>query len=154
MSGKGTTGIGATISIGVAGSPESFVPIAQRTTYAFSGQTVSYDDVSSLDSPIVAGGALEENIPAKYSGGTFKATGAFLPSDTGYTALMSAFNAGTLTDFKVQLPKGNGQTTAGNLYAFSAFISDMPLPDVSFDKAMTVSLTLKINTAITITPGS
>ncbi len=154
MSGKGTTGIGAVVSIGVAGSPETFVPILQTKTYAFAGQTVTYDDTSSLDSPIVAGAGLEENIPARYAAGTFKTTGIFLPSDPGYIAVMTAFNGGAQADFKVQLPKGVAQATAGNLYAFGAFISDMPLPDISFDKAMTISLNLKINTVITITPGS
>ena len=62
--------------------------------------------------------------------------GIFLPDDAGQQALKTAFQSGTLENFTVQLPKGPGQTTSGNLYAFSGYVQEFPAPDVQFDKVV------------------
>src|SRR5882762_5252731 len=136
MASAGFTGKGTVLSIGSGGTSETFTPILQMKTFQFSGQTIKFDDITNVNSPVQANAAFEEAIPALVSGGQFTTSGVFLPSDPGQIAMSAAFN-GVLTDFKVQLPKGPGQTTAGNLYAFTGYVMDEPLPDVSFDKTLT-----------------
>jgi hypothetical protein len=151
---KGFTGKGTVLSIGVAGSPETFVAIAQLKTLQLSGQKISFDDVTNLDSPQLGGGVLEESIPAKASPGELAMAGIFVPTDSGQKDIEAAFSAGTLTDFTVQLPKGPGQTATGNLYAFSGYVQDLLVPDIQFDKTLTFKTTVKLNTVITKTLGT
>jgi hypothetical protein len=49
---------------------------------------------------------------------------------------------------------GPGQTTAGNLYAFSGYVQEFPAPDVQFDKVVNFKVTIKLTTVITLTQGS
>jgi hypothetical protein len=151
---KGFTGKGTIFSIGVAGSPETFTAVAQVKTPQLSGQKASYDDITNLDSPQSGAAIVEEALPAKMSPGEIALAGIFLPGDAGQTALGSAFASQALTDFKLQLPKAPGQTTSGNLYAFSGYVQDYPAPEVSFDKTVTFKCTIKLNTLLTVTPGS
>jgi|SRR5215472_11207170 len=152
---KGFTGKGATFSIGTTPSPAStFTVIAQLKTLAFSGQKWSFDDITCLSSPVVGAGVLEESLPTKVSPGELAIAGVFLPSDAGQPLLLAAFNSGGLNDFKVQLPVGPGQTTTGNLYTFSGYVQDMPTPDIQVDKAINFKATIKLNTLLTLTPGT
>jgi hypothetical protein len=151
---KGFTGKGTVLSVGSGGTSETFAPVLQIKTFQFSGQTWKYDDITNASSPQTGVGVLEEALPSTMSGGTLAVSGVFLPSDVGQLALATAFNAGTLTDFKLQLPIANGQTTLGNLYAFSGYVQEFPLPDIQFDKALTIKATIKINTIIAVTLGS
>ena len=86
--------------------------------------------------------------------GRGKEVGVFLPADAGQLALAAAFATGALADFKLQLPIGPAQTTTGNLYAFSGYVQDFPSPDVQFDKTVTFKVTVKLNTVLTVTPGT
>jgi hypothetical protein len=151
---KGYTGKGTVLSVGSGGTSETFLPVLQVKTFQFSGQTWKFDDISNAGSPVAGAGVLEEALPSTMSGGSLAVSGVFLPTDPGQTALATAFNSGTLTDFKLQLPLAPGQTSTGNLYAFSGFVQEFPLPDIQFDKALTIKATIKINTVITVTVGS
>ena len=154
MATKGVTGRGTVFSIGVAGSPETFTPIMNMRTYSFSGNTVKFDDISNLNSSVNGGVIVEESIPASEDPGTFTASGIWIPSDAGQTALAAAWGTHGLTDFKVQFPIAGAQTTTGNLYTFSGFLQDNPLPDADYSKAITIKFAIKLNTAITPTVGS
>jgi len=147
----GFTGKGTTLSMGPAAV---YTAVGQIKTIQFNGQKWSFDDVTNLNSPVVGVGVLEEALPAKMSPGELAVGGIFLPADPGQEALNTAFQAGTLENFKVQLPMGPGQTTAGNLYAFSGYIQEFPAPDVQFDKIVNFKVTIKLATVITLTPGS
>jgi hypothetical protein len=151
---KGFTGKGATLLIGTGGTGETFTSIAQVKNPQLSGQTWSFDDITNLQSPAVGPGVLEESIPNKMSPGKLDFDGVFLPGDAGQTALGTAFATGALTDFKLQLPCGPGQTTNGNLYTFSGYVVDYPAPQISFDKTVTFKTSIKLNTTLGFTPGA
>jgi len=153
---KGFIGKGTVFSIGIAGSPETWTPIAQLKTAAFAGQKLNFDDITNLDSPNLGTStvATKEFLPSLVDPGTISLGGIFLPVDGGYLAFNTAYQAAALTDFKIVLPKGPGQTTSGNQYAFSGYIVEAPLPDVQFDKALTWKTTIQITTPITLTPGT
>jgi hypothetical protein len=66
---------------------------------------------------------------------------------------MTNFQAGTLTNFKLITMLMEGETTTPWEIDFAAYITDMPAPDISVDKALTFKAVLKINAVPTITPG-
>ena len=151
MASTGFTGKGTTLSMGPAAT---YTTLGQIKTIQFNGQKWSFDDITNLASPVAGVGVLEEALPAKLSPGELAIAGIFLPNDAGQEALNAAFQAGTLENFKVQLPMGPGQTTAGNLYAFSGYVQEFPAPDIQFDKIVNFKCTIKLTTVITLTQGS
>ncbi len=154
MSTSGYTGKGTVLSIGSALTTPTYTPVAQVKTYQFSGQTWKFEDVTNNDSTAAGPGVIEEFVPTVVSGGTMAISGVYAPDDIGRDALAAAFASGSLLPYKLQLPVGPTQTTAGNLFAFNAYVQEMPLPDVQFDKAMTFKCTLKIDSVITVTKGT
>jgi hypothetical protein len=54
----------------------------------------------------------------------------------------------------ITLPKGEGQTSTGNTYSFSGYVTDSPVPETSYDKSITFKATIKANTVITVVVGS
>jgi hypothetical protein len=150
---KGFIGRGTVVSIGVAGAPEVFTPVAQLKTAQFNGQKINFEDISNLDSPLVNNTLLKEMMPATADAGTLDIAGIFLPSDAGQLAIAAAYGGG-LTDFKVQLPKGPGQAATGNLYEFSGYVAEQPVPDIQFDKTVTIKFKIQLQTVITLTPGA
>ncbi len=150
---KGYIGKGTVFSIGSGGTGETFVAVAQLKTAQFGGQKMNFEDITNLDSASVGATVLKEQMPTTADAGTVALSGIFLPSDAGQTALTTAYN-GALTDFKIQLPKGPLQTTTGNLYTFSGYVSEQPLPDIQFDKVLTFKVTITLTTPITSTPGT
>ena len=155
MGTKSSTGKGTTLSIGSGGTSETFTPIMQVKQYQFSGVQAKYEDVTNLDSPTVGAAIQEESISSTVSPGQLKLSGLLLPSDAGQAALYAAFKTQSAYDFKLQLGLASGQTTAGNLYTFSAYVQDPPLPEtIDYSKPITFSTTLKLNTMPTLTVGS
>jgi hypothetical protein len=147
----GFTGKGTVLSLGPA---TTLTPVGQIKTVQFNGQKWSFDDITNLNSPAVGPGVLEEAMPSKLSPGELAMAGIFLPGDAGQQALETAFQSGSLENFTVQLPKGPGQTTSGNLYAFSGYVQEFPAPDVQFDKVVNFKCTIKLTTVIALTQGS
>jgi hypothetical protein len=55
----------------------------------------------------------------------------------------------------VQLQPIAGQSTSGNVYEFNAYVSDNPVPsNISAEKAVTVKITLKLDSIMTVLVGS
>ena len=144
---KGFIGRGTVVSIGVAGTPETFTPVAQLRTAQFNGQKLNFEDITNLDSPLVNSTVLKEQMPATADAGMLEISGIFLPSDAGQMAVAAAYGAQDPTDFKVQMPKGPGQQT-GNLYTFSGYVAEQPLPDIQFDKVVTIKFRVQLTTPI------
>lgn len=144
---KGFIGRGTVVSIGVAGTPETFTPVAQLRTAQFNGQKLNFEDISNLDSPLVNATLLKELMPATADAGLLEISGIFLPSDAGQKAVAAAYGSQEPTDFTVQMPKGPGQTE-GNLYTFSGFVAEQPLPDIQFDKVVTIKFRVQLTTPI------
>lgn len=78
-----------------------------------------------------------------------------IPTDPGQVILQAAALAvpTPLTFFKWQKVKLGTQTTAGDLYAFAAFIEQTDQSE-PVNKKATVKYSLTISGAITLTPGS
>jgi hypothetical protein len=150
---KGYTGRGTSLSMG-ASPAVTFTKVAQVKTFQYNGQKWSFDDITNSDSPAVGPGVLKESIPNTVEPGECAIAGIYLPSDAGQEMLATAFNSGVLYDFKMQLPVGPGQSTAGNLMTFSGYIEDPALPDVQFDKSLTFKATIHLTTLVDVTPGS
>lgn len=155
MSTKAGTGAGAVLSMSTSSSG-TYTPIAQVKTFQFSGQKWSYADITNAGSPSVGEGLQNEYQPTLTNPGEIAIAGIVLPSDAGQQLLETAFASTTMYYFKLQLATqaSLGQTTAGNLYAFSGYIEDNPLPDVQYDKELTFKCTVKLNSTITVTVGS
>ena len=146
---KGFTGSKTVFKIGTTA-------VAQVKTLQLNGQKVSYEDISNLDTPTLGTSVvpLKEKLPQTAEPGNLALGGIYLPMDTGYQALVTAYESQALSTFSIQLPKGPGQTTNGNLFAFSGYISELPVPDVQWDKTLTFKTTIELATDITITVGS
>ena len=65
----------------------------------------------------------------------------------------TAFNGGSLKSFQITLPKAVGQTSAGDVYAFTALIQDLNY-NFAVDKSVTFSATLKVSGDIAFTAGT
>jgi hypothetical protein len=146
---KGFTGSKVVLKLGATA-------LAQVKTLQLSGQKVTYEDISNLDSAVLGTSAvvLKEKLPTTAEPGTLAIAGVYLPADAGYVALAAAYESQALSVFTIQLPKGPGQTTTGNLFTFSGYVSEQPNPDVQWDKTLTFKTTIELTTEIVVTPGS
>jgi hypothetical protein len=149
---KAGTGAGAVLKINTVST--TYVPVAQLKTFSFSGQKWALDDVTNAASPAAGGGVIKEQLPSILDYGQMDVSGVWLYNDAGQVQLMTNFNGGVLTNFKMILALVEGETTTQTEYDFAAYITDMPVPDISFDKSLTFKASLKLNAIPTITAGA
>jgi hypothetical protein len=156
MTTKAATGKGTVLSIGTPGTGETFTSILQVKTFKLSGQKWTYEDITNMGSPSLGVGTLKESLPTLVDAGELALSGIFLPSDPGQLAAAAAFGTGLLMDFKLQLPinAAAGQVATGNLYAFSGFVQEQPIPDLQYDKVQSIAISIKLNTPVVTTPGA
>ena len=146
---KGFTGSKFVLKLGTTA-------VAQVKTLQFNGQKVAYEDISNLDSGTLGSSSvvLKEKLPTTAEPGTLAIGGIYLPMDSGYQALAAAYESQAVTTFTIQATKGPGQTTAGNLFTFSGYVSEMPNPDIQWDKTLTFKTSIELTTEIVVTVGS
>jgi hypothetical protein len=147
MATKAYTGAGLSVTVNgstVGQVKQVQVPVGKWAT----------DDISNAASPAAGSGVIKEVLPTVLDPGECSISGVFVYNDAGQAALLTAFNTGALVPVVITLPKGEGQTSTGNTYSFSGFVTDAPMPDTSFDKSITFKTTIKANTVITVTVGS
>jgi hypothetical protein len=149
---KAGTGAGAVLNINTVST--TYVPIAQLKSFQFTGQKWSTDDVTNTGSPAVGVGVIKEITPSVLDYGEMTLSGVWLYSDTGQQTLLANFQDGAITNFKCVLAYVEGESTVHTEYDFSAYITDMPAPDITFDKALTFKANLKLNSIPTITTGA
>jgi hypothetical protein len=138
------------------------IPVLYLKEYSIPEQKYAYDKITNLNSPSVlsiygsgSDAVVEEVLPTVIDPGTFSATGIFDPSDPGLLAIQAAWESGLPNAFQIQLPKIGSQTTTGDTYAFNAFVDTQPnAVNVSVDKAVTVKISLKLNSIMTVAQGS
>ena len=134
------------------------IAVMQIKDFTMPQQKWSYDDVTNTGSPLVATGSvgvIHEFLPTLVDPGEFNCTGIFLPSDPGLNAIQGCFNSGIAQGFQVQLQPLGGQTANGNVYSFNAYVQENPIPSsITVDKAITIKINLKLNTAIVIGAGN
>ena len=147
------TAVGTVISIGgVTGSTgtETFTPIGELTNAKFSGLKVGVADVSTFAANT------KRKLGTLIDYGTFSATMLRVSTDAGYAAVIAAAATAELYDFKVQLMPNTaaGQTTTGDLIAFSGVVTEAGGFDLALNKASEGTLSIDIDGAWTVTEGS
>jgi hypothetical protein len=147
-------GTGSILSIGgVTGTSgtETFTPIGELSDGKFSDRKLASVSVTNFDS-----GGVARKIPGILDYGMFSATVIMVETDAGQLAAIAAQNSRQAYDFKLQLPINPkvGQATSGNVYAFSAIITECAAFDLSTTKVSEFTITLDIDGPITVTAGS
>jgi hypothetical protein len=147
------TAVGTVISIGgVTGATgtEVFTALGEITNAKFSGLKVNVADVSTFASNY------KRKLGTQIDGGTFTATMLRVSTDAGYTAVIAACASAALYDFKVQLEPNlaGGQTTTGDLIAFSGIVTEAGGFDLDLNKPAEGALTIEIDGQWTVTEGS
>ena len=133
-----TLGIGATPTI-----------IGEITNLSQSGKQNATDDTTNLQS------IAEEFLATLLKPGKWDVTYNRVSGDAGQVALLTAFNAMTISSFTVQLPKTAAQTTNGDKYVFNALVEELDdVSDVKPDKKITSKAALKVSGGITFTAGT
>ena len=136
------------INTGTTSSPV-WTPILEIVDIGQSGKTLKTDDATNLNS------TMEEFIGTIANPGGFALSMNRVSSDPGQIALLASFNAATTLMYQAQLPKAPGQTTTGDLFAFSAIVEEFnDLGTVKADKGIMTPAKLKVSGPITLTPGT
>jgi hypothetical protein len=143
-----TAGLGTVIAIntGTASTP-TWTTIGESAEITPSGYQNKTDEVTNFGSTAV------EHIFTIQDGGSWDIMANRVSSDTGQSALQTAFAAGTTKQFKATLPKNASQTTAGDNFQFSAIVEKFQ-PSIKVDKATKMAITLKVTNGVTFTAGS
>jgi hypothetical protein len=131
------------------------IAVLQMKDFTMPSQKWAFDDITNTSSPTVGVGVLKESLATLVDPGEFSCTGIFLPSDDGLIALQTAFSTGIANQFQVQLQPLGGQSTTGNIYEFNAYVQENPVPsNISAEKAVTVKISLKLDSIMTVAVGS
>lgn len=142
----GVLGAGTQIQYGVHGAGEQFIALVEPESITPPNPKWNYVKVTNLASPAVGPGVLAEEIPSVYEPGTFSASFIFTTAnEAGRLALLAAFNAQTVLDFKLILPGAGVDATS----AFSGRVSEMAYESISADKSITYKTTVNLTTTVT-----
>jgi hypothetical protein len=136
------------INTGTILSP-TWTVISEITDFTQSGKSNKTADVTNLQSPA------EEFIATIQSPGTYDLTYNRVSADPGQAAVVSNFNNKTTVQFEVTLPKTASQTSTGDLYKFSAVVTELDdVSGVTATKQIMTKAKLQVSGAITFTAGS
>lgn len=141
---KAATAAGSVLSIKISGA---FVPVFEVRSLVQSGQAFGTEDVTNMNS------TAREFTTTLLDSGTWEMVANRISTDPGQAGLSSSFVAGGVNLFTILLPKLVGQTTTGDLYAFSALIQEFST-SLNFDKVQTSTIKLKVSGPIVVTEGS
>jgi hypothetical protein len=137
------TGAGSSLSIG-----STPTLIGEIKSSGISGAQWSTADVTNFQSNFN-----QEFINTIRNNGSLKLAGNRSSADAGQVLVEAAFASGALQPFVLQLPKTALQTTAGDKYAFFALTESREF-DVTVDKEISYSVSLKISGAVVFTIGA
>jgi hypothetical protein len=148
----GQVASGASLSIHTGSS--TYTAIGQIQEITQSGKVVKTVDATNLQSTV------EEVLPTLPNSGELKVRAIRVPADAGQAAVLTQFNLGASQApiaFKLQLPPdaAAGQTTAGDLAAFSGYVTECDdFGTISAEKLVNFEFTVKVVTLYTVTAGS
>src|SRR4051794_39184214 len=106
---KAGTGAGAQLQVNTVST--TYVAIAQLKSFSFTGQKWATDDVTNVASPTAGGGVIKEVTPSILDYGEMSVSGVWLYNDTGQQKVMTNFQSGAQTKFKLILALVEGETT-------------------------------------------
>lgn len=150
-------GTGTALSIGTLGGSPTYTAIAKLNKITPPTIKAGTEDISTLDS-----GIWRQYIKTLLDGGELKITGLYASGDPGQQALQTAALAspnqtnGATYPFKLQLPVDGaaGQTTTGDVIAFSGIVTEFAPGEVQADKTIPLEVSIKVSGAVTFTEGS
>jgi hypothetical protein len=123
--------------------------------FTMPSQKYKWDQTTNTSSPLQGLSVLEESVLTTLDPGEASFEGVLNPADPGFIAVQAAYVSGLPQSFQVQLPPIAGQATTGNVYEFTAWVSENPLPmSIDAGKAITFKLSLKLNSFVTVLTGS
>lgn len=142
-SSQAQAGRGSTLSIGA--TP---IMIGEVKEVPLNRGAWDFIDVTNFES-----GSDSEQIPTIRKPGTVTMKGNRVSSDAGQVLVEAAYQSGALNAFVLQLPKTAAQTTAGDKYAFNAFIKSSSFTD-AVTQGIEFSIDLELSGPCTLTVGS
>jgi hypothetical protein len=146
------SGNGAVVSIGnqTGVGTDTWVPINEIQNFKGTGRKRNVTVVTSFSS-----GGVQRKLDTVLDYGQYSLDIFYVPNDAGQLAVANANVVGGKWDFQIQLPINAeaGQTTKGNLIAFSAIVTEFNT-DFEIEKADGLQVVLDIDGPITITQGS
>lgn len=140
---KAQAGRGSVLSIG--GTPTE---VGEVKEVPLNRGKWSMIDVTNFDS-----GSDSEQITTVRKPGQVTLKGNRVSSDAGQALVETAYQSGALASFTLQLPKTAAQTTAGDKYVFSAFVTGSDF-SVGVEQATEFSLDLQLSGACVLTIGT
>jgi hypothetical protein len=143
--------VGTVVSIGgVTGGTDTFIPVGGISDAKISGIKVPTTDVSTFAQ------LAKRKMGTLPDYGTFTFTTLRITGDAGQAAMTVAAVSALAYDFKLQLPINTeaGQTTTGDLIAFSGVVTEAGGFDISLTKQADVSYTIEIDGAWVVTAGA
>lgn len=145
----GKVGLGVTIEIGDGASPENFTPIAQVASINGPRQVLEFVDKTHLASE----GGYREKQPHLKNVEQISLTLHFDPSNTNQTALRADFEARTLRNFRIQLGRAGGLTTADTDWdrrlVFSGYIASLSA-NFEIDNIIQNEVAIEVTGAVTL----
>jgi len=140
-----TTGSTGTLTFTI-----NFTPIFELTNQPFKPQEYDKLEVTNFNS------TAKEYIKGMSDSGTVPIEGNTVWNDPGQIALAAAYNdASNAYQFKLQLPKAQGQSATGDSYTFNALVmSYTPLGEFDPKKTISIKGEIQITGPITYTAGS
>jgi len=108
---------------------------------------IEYQDATSLDSA----GGFREFIPGLKDAGEITIPCGY--TSTAYEDAEGYRSAGTLIDFKTELPLETGQSTTGDTFEFSGYVSPA-LETNDIGDIIALNLNIRTSGAVTFTKGS
>jgi hypothetical protein len=150
-------GLGAALSIGTQGGSPTYIAVGKIKNIKPPSPKFGQEDVTTLDS-----GSVRRFIKTLQDPGEMDVSVYWESADAGQVAVLAAFSTlsnstnGADYPWKLQFPVNleGGQTSTGDLFAFSGFVSEYTGPETQPDKTITWGFKVKIDGAITITEGS
>lgn len=142
----GVLGASTKLEYGVPGTGETFIALVEPQSITPPNPKWSYQPTTNLSSPAVGVGVLKEQIPSEYDPGTMSATLLFTSAnEAGRQALLTAFNGGTILDYKLILPGAGTDATM----TFSGYVSEMAYDNISAEKVISYKFTATLTTTVT-----
>jgi len=108
-----------------------------------------FDETTNLQSPTIGPGVYKEQIPTMVDPGKFSATCIYYAQTgaSGYANLVTAFQSGSLYDFKVILAPNHGANTTTS--TFSGYVANFPqAKNITTSKHLEFDLNVTVSGAV------
>ena len=146
---KAQSGSQTKFEIGSALVSPTYTQIYEVNDFSQSGKQNKTADVTNLQS------LAEEFIATLQTPGKYDLTMNRVSGDPGQVAIKVSFEAKSLLPYRITLPLAPGQTTTGDVYAFTAIVEGLDdMSSTAPAKQVITKASLKVSSSITLTVGT